>query len=121
MLDDIFSFLSILPSSISFLNVSTLSSICFTSSSVAFLIALWSLAPIDIVLKRFFVEAPNSNGTALLWPQWSFAIFVGVFLGLAALLNYYLAAFWPLIVALVLGLVVYFINMIWTLKVITES
>lgn len=78
-------------------------------TTTAYVIALWSLAPIDIVFKFFFKEAPNSNGTCLIAGPKTFALFVIVFLGISAGLNYILPAFWPMIVALILGLMFYVI------------
>lgn len=77
-------------------------------TTTAYIIALWSLAPIDIVFKFFFREAPNSNGTCLFASRkLAFSLFTLVFLGISALTNYYFTAFWPVLLALILATVAY--------------
>lgn len=83
--------------------------IAISMTTTAYIIAIWTLFPMDLIMKFFFREAPNSNGTCLFFGSKSFAVFTIIFLIFSGILNYYFSAFWPLVISIIISAFCYFV------------
>jgi len=82
-------------------------------ATTSYIIAFWSLIPIDLILIKFVKNQPASYGTTILWPMWSFAIFIVCFIFISAFLTFRVDAFWPLLISLLISLSIYFLFYFW--------
>ncbi len=85
-------------------------------TKVAYVIAIWTLFPLDFALKFFYKDAPISNGTTLLYGvkcYRAFSIFTITFLVMSAILSFTLDGISALCIGLAISLIVFWASRIF--------
>lgn len=77
---------------------------------VAYVIALWSLFPIDLLARIYMKDCPISNGSSLFFTNPNvFGVFAVSFLLLSGFFTIFLSAIWPLILSIIVSFIIYVI------------